>query len=291
MSTIQTGNGNSTNAVDVEVILGNSPLLPSQLAKDATSFGISQLVISTNQANAQKTSSSWDSITASSEALGVDATTLARERCYLLMLVLDDSGSMSGHESAVLAGATTFIEQFKKGRSSGAIHSDVLIAVGTLNKGLILPYTEVQKFNLNDLKTFNAGGGTPLYDVTNAALMLQIAKTVELMSNGIQAKTLTMLMTDASDCGSRLGSAQVKPMISGLSEKHGNNHIVSGLYVGNAKQGIFEDMGLKPEWILKSALDAASLIDTFSRLSKNSIQVMAGGPKRDVVTTDDVLRG
>jgi uncharacterized protein YegL len=261
-----------------EEVADGSPLLPSQLAQQGVQFGIDPSVINATNQNAQKTGTAWDSITTSSDVLGVDASKLTRPRCYLVMLVLDDSGSISGHERKVVAGAKTFIEQYKNARADNRIHSDVLVAVGTLNRGVIVPYTEVGSFNLAALDTFAISGGTPLYDVANAALTLQIAKTVELQSNGVSAKTLTVLMTDGADVGSKLSSAQLRPVVTGLNERHGNNHLIVGCEVGEAAEGALEQMGIPKEKVFKASYEATSLIDTFSRLSKASMNALGGSP-------------
>lgn len=267
----------SSGQQEIEVIDDFELLDPSTLLKVATSVGFTPATVKQTINNTSQAGSAWSNIATDTKFLGVDPEKLSRQRCYLIMLVLDDSGSMGGYEDAVVDAAKAFVKEYKDARESEKIHSDVLVAVGTLNGGLIIPYTDVRTFDGHLLDGFNADGGTPLFDVTNSALSLQMAKTTELALLGITSKTITVLMTDGCDGHSRLSSNEVRPVIKGLDNDGRMNHIVAGIYLGNADKSVFTSMGMKDEWILGSAQDAAKLVDTFSRLSKLSMMALSNG--------------
>ena len=264
---IVSGAGQSEEVIEV--------LDPKDLLRNAAMVGFSPAVVKQSVLNNRIAGSPWGNIDTNKEFLGVDPEKLNKQRCYLIMLVLDDSGSMEGHESSVVEAAKEFIKEYSDARKSENIHSDVLVAVGRLNDGLIVPYTDVRHFVPGDLASYKAVGQTPLYDVANSALSLQMAKTTELALNGITSKTLTVLMTDGRDWGSRLDAASLKTVISGLGNDGTGNHLIAGIYIGNAAAGVFESIGLKKEWILACPKDAVNLIDTFSRLSKLSMASFA----------------
>ncbi len=266
-----------TNPSNGGEVLEFEVLDPADLVKVATTVGFSATTVKAISNNSSRAGSPWGDIDTNREFLGVDAGKLSRHRCYLVMLVLDDSGSMDGYGDSVVSATKEFIKQYRDARKAEEIHSDVLVAVGTLNGGLLIPYTDVRTLDVEALDDFDTNGGTPLFDVTNAALSLQMAKTTELALNGITSKTMTVLMTDGCDQHSRLDCNEVRSVIKGLSNGEKNDHIVAGIYLGNADRSVFQSMGLKPEWILGSAHDSAKLLDTFSRLSKLSMLALQGG--------------
>lgn len=275
LSSSVVSDGNKTGEQD-EAALADSEanfeiLDPKDLLRAATSVGFSQSTVNSSLRNSNQAGSPWGNIDTNRDFLGVDPEKLSRQRCYLIMLVLDDSGSMKGHESSVINAASEFIKEYSEARRSEKIHSDVLVAVGRLNGGLIIPYTDVRNFDADDLSSYEAAGNTPLFDVTNCAISLQIAKTTELALNGITSKTITVLMTDGNDYGSRLDSNNLKTVVKGLDIDGKSNHIVAGIYLGDANRNVFKSIGLKEEWILGSGRDSSKLIDTFSRLSKLSM--------------------
>lgn len=228
-----------------------------------------------------KNGHAWRDVTQNVGLLGAPASELTREQCYLIMIVLDDSGSMQGYEEAVITAANSVIRDYKEAKNSGDISSDVLIGIGTLNRGLIYPYTMIQNAKLLTSADYHATGNTPLYNVANSACALQMTKTAELITNAVTSKTITLFMTDGHNTESGVSASDIHKVVSGIREKD-RSHIVGGVYLGDADKSTFAEMGIPDEWILSGKGSAANLISAFSRFSK-----MSRGSKTAAANTPD----
>lgn len=211
----------------------------------------------------------WDAI----ENLGASPEDIRRTECYLLLVVLDDSGSMRGAEREAGEAFNAFLKDYKQAKKSEEISSDVLIAVATLNRGLIYPYTRIE--NARSLDSYYAGGNTPLYDVTLKAEGLQIAKTTELALYGVAVKTVTLLITDGCDEGSYAPASEVKRVLKSIQQDR--NHIVGGIYRGWARKSTFTEMGIPAKWVLDGGSGGRDLLNAFSRFSKASRTALSKG--------------
>lgn len=213
---------------------------------------------------------SWDSI----QDLGASPEEIQKTECYLLLVVLDDSGSMRGSERDVMEAYNAFLDDYKTAKKSEEISSDVLIAVAGLFEGIIYPYTRIE--DAKPLSEFYApGGSTPLYDVTIKAEGLQIAKTTELSLYGISVKTVTLLITDGRDNASYARVSDVENVLQSIQEDR--NHIVGGIYRGDADQYTFSGMGVPPKWILDGGRGGKDLLNAFSRFSRASRSALSKG--------------
>ena len=213
----------------------------------------------------------WDDI----GDLGASPEVIQKTECYLLLVVLDDSGSMQGAEGETVAAFNEFLNDYKQAKASEQISSDVLIGVAALNRGIIYPYTRIEDARALTNGEFYAEGGTPLYDVTLKAHGLQIAKTTELSLYGISVKTVTLLITDGYDEHSRAPVSEVKKVVESVQEDR--NHIVGGIYRGRAREDTFSAMGLPTKWILNGGDGGRDLLNAFSRFSRASRSALSKG--------------
>lgn len=211
----------------------------------------------------------WQSV----NDLGASPEEIQKTECYLLLVVLDDSGSMTGAERDAARAFNEFLNDYKAAKASEDISSDVLIAVAGLNRGIIYPYSRIE--NASPLADYYAGGSTPLYDVTLKAQGLQIAKTTELSLYGIAVKTVTLLITDGRDQASTASAAEVSSVMQAIQEDR--NHIVGGIYRGDARESTFREMGIPARWILDGGSGGKDLLNAFSRFSKASRNALSKG--------------
>ena len=221
------------------------------------------------------------------DSLGISPHMIRTPECYLYLVVLDDSPSIrEAHaESDVLNAYNGFLETFKKAKASGKIHSDVLIAVAGLNRGVIRPYTRVEDAQPLTFVDYQADGqnGTPLFDVTIQAHGLQMAKTTELALHGITARTGTLIVTDGQDSSSRLSASDVAAVVSDLvGERH---HVIEGIYRGNANHSTFAQMAIPKDWIRSGGESEDELLDEFCRFSQASMSEFTNRDKLNAGVT------
>lgn len=241
---------------------------PAQLLQQAASLNLfPQRAVQT--IGNYRSGEAWDDI----EDLGASPDQIRKTECYLLLVVLDDSGSMQGAESETVEAYNAFLNDYKQAKASEQISSDVLIAVAALNRGIMYPYTRIE--DAQPLSPYYADGGTPLYDVTLKAHGLQIAKTTELSLYGVNVKTVTLLITDGYDEHSRAPVGEVKKVIESVQENR--NHIVGGIYRGRAREETFTNMGIPKKWVLDGGGSGSALLNAFSRFSRASRSALTAG--------------
>ena len=76
-----------------------------------------------------------------------------------------------------------------------------------LNGKVLYPYTPLSLVPKMDSSNYDANGGTPLFDETAKLLATVIAKSQDFKNNGIQVRTITLLLTDGDDCHSHTSTA------------------------------------------------------------------------------------
>ncbi len=64
-----------------------------------------------------------------------------------------------------------------------------------------------------DPHNYDPRGGTPLYDESIDTLGAVLAKSQDFTNNGIACRTVTLIMTDGADMGSRKTPADVKKIV------------------------------------------------------------------------------
>ena len=212
------------------------------------------------------------------ESLGISPSLIHTPECYLYLIVLDDSGSIrrARAESDVLEAYNGFIKVFKEAKASGLIHSDVLVAVAGLNRGVIRPYCRIEDAAALTFAEYQADGEyTPLFDVTVQAHRLQMAKTTELALYGITARTGTLIVTDGQDNCSRLSAANVSEVVTDLTATR--YHVIEGIYRGQADPSTFASMGIPPDWIRSGGESKQDLLNEFCRFSQASMSEFSDG--------------
>jgi Mg-chelatase subunit ChlD len=174
-------------------------------------------------------SSPWEKIKSSGDVLGLHTTTLSGSRCTLVMLLLDDSHSMAHHKATSILAMQTFVKRIADAKRSGAFVGDILVSVGTVNRGIVAPYTHITNFQMTALDDLQFRNYSPLYDAAHAACNIQIMTASELQAKGIQTNTVTLLITDGNDTGSILSSKELQETISKVAGTQAKNHIVATL--------------------------------------------------------------
>ena len=172
---------------------------------------------------------------------------------FLVTVLADDSQSIFRENSAPLVaeGHNGIIDELKQ-ISSGDTSDGILLFTRYINGKVLNPCTTLEQTTLMDLRTYQEGGTTPLYDQSVITLGTVIAKAAQLTARGGKVRTFTLIITDGADEYSSSASAQSVAWIVGDMLLTGN-HIVAAMGVNDGRtdfQAVFSEMGIKPGWIL-----------------------------------------
>lgn len=237
---------------------------PADLTKKAADLGIAspKATKTINEARKRGAIRTQTSL----KSLAMNAALVKTSNVYLIVLVLDDSTSVrdAGAEDDVIEATNLFIRDLKETKGS----SDVLIAIMTLNRGVIREWERIEDAREISSAEYSADGGTPLYSTVVQAHEMVVNAAAELVGAGHQARSITLTITDGDDTGSSVSLEETRVIIEGLHETR--HHIIAGMYRGNAKEGIFLDMGMMPNWIVPAGSTGAELMQAIRRLSQAS---------------------
>jgi hypothetical protein len=213
-------------------------------------------------------------------ALGVSVDDVQASEVTLLTPLADDSSSINqiredpndpssriiGPE-LIRSGHNLIVEALSNSKQKDAI----LISSRLLNRGLVYPYTMISAAPKFDDKNYRAGGSTPLYDQSLIVLGTVIAKWQDFINNGCSCRTITPIITDGADWGSRKTAADVAKVIKDMLKQE--CHIIAGVGIADGStdfEQIFLEMGIPREWILTPKNTASDIRRTFNMLSQSA---------------------
>ncbi len=223
--------------------------------------------------------------TAMQAGLGVDVSDVTAQSVVLLALVFDDSSSIDyvpGNEQAVRDGGNGILDALIATKQV-----DTIFALETtLNTGLICPFTPIVSAPKLDAKNYRACGGTPLYDTVAATLGTVIAKHESFASNGVQARSVTIIITDGADYGSTTHKRpeSVQPIIADMLRSE--QHVVLFLGISDGGKTDFRDiarrMGIPDNCIDVATCDAKSIRQKCIMFSQSAVRVSQAAPGTNV---------
>jgi len=182
------------------------------------------------------------------DALGIQADQVHQDQVTLVTFLIDDSGSIAaaGNEKAVTDGHNIVIDALVGTKQKDGI----LMHTRYLNGAVLFPYQKIEDAIRMDKKNYSAMGGTPLYDQSVVILGSVIAEVQNLAGNGIQVRSVTVIVTDGHDEHSRRNTAaDVKKVVRDMGE----DHIVAAIGIddgGTDFRKVFGDMGVQDKWII-----------------------------------------
>ena len=207
-------------------------------------------------------------------ALGVSAEDVPASEVFLLTIEIDDSGSIRFASNAqfVRDGHNLVLDELARSNKS----DDILVHTSYLNGGTLFPYRLLSGAIRLDNTNYNPMGGTPLYDQTLAVLGTVLAKEQEFANQGVPVRTVTVIVTDGRDEGSRRSASDVKKLVDALLRSE--NHIIAFMGIDDGVtdfRAVAREMGIRDEWILTPKNDGHSIRQAFgvvSRISKSASQ-------------------
>lgn len=208
--------------------------------------------------------------------LGVHVDDVTASEVVLLTMMPDDSSSIStaGNTAAVRDGHNLVLEALTASKQSG----EVLAHTRYLNGHVLFPYGALDHAVRMSPKNYDPRLGTPLYDQTAVLLGTVVAKAQELTSAGIAVRTVTLIISDGADYGSkRCRAADVRALVADLLAQE--NHVVAAMGISDGSTDfhkVFGEMGIPARWILTPSGSASEIRRAFQVFSRSAV-AMGGG--------------
>ena len=208
--------------------------------------------------------------------LGVCADDVPSSEVVLVTQMPDDSGSIQHGNNAQLIrdGHNQVLDALCASKQQGSI----LAHTRYLNGHVLFPYRPVQQSIRMDKKNYHPDQGTPLYDQTMVLLGTVLAKSQEFAQAGVQARTVTLILTDGGDCGSQRHKAgDVALLVRDLLRME--THVVAamGLFDGSTDfREVFHQMGIEDRWILTPGAGAQEIRRAFRLFSQSALRASQG---------------
>lgn len=206
-------------------------------------------------------------------AMGVPAEDVDASEVVLVTLLIDDSGSIRmvhGNSQAIRDGHNLIIESLRASKQSAA----VLVHTRYLNGEILYPYRAIDQAVEMDSHNYNPNGGTPLYDESVVTLGTVMAKAAEFSNAGVPVRTITLILTDGADQGSyRQTASSVSKIVADMLRLE--THIVAAMGVDDGAtdfRQVFEEMGIRPEWILTPGNTPSDIRKACGVFSKSAVR-------------------
>ena len=209
--------------------------------------------------------------------LGICIDDITASEVVLLTMMPDDSSSIAaaGNTDAVRLGHNQVIEALKASKQSG----EVLAHTRYLNGSVLFPYATLDNAQAMTTANYDPRLGTPLYDQTAVVLGTVLAKSAELAAAGIAVRTVTLLITDGDDCGSkRCKAADVRRIVGEMLAQESHTIAAMGISDGSTDfRQVFRDMGIPDRWILTPGNSSSEVRRAFAVFSQSAARTTGGG--------------
>jgi hypothetical protein len=200
------------------------------------------------------------------DALGVPALNVNATEVFLVSLMVDDSGSIASASNvqAIRDGVNSVVEALDEDAESEGIQ----YFLRYLNGEIIYPFGPLDTVPMLTTSNYNPRHGTPLFDESVEFLKAIIAKTEEFRQWNIPARSLSLIVTDGHDMHStRHVSRDVKSIVDDMLATE--DHMVAAMGVDDGSgihfTQIFEQMGIRKEWIYETGPQAGESREDFLR--------------------------
>jgi hypothetical protein len=208
--------------------------------------------------------------------LGVTIDDVTASEVVLLTMMPDDSASIAhaGNTDAVRDGHNFVIAALAASKQSG----EVLAHTRYLNGHVLCAYTALEHAVAMSAANYDPRLGTPLFDQACVVLGTVIAKAQELAQAGIAVRTVTLIITDGGDYGSkRCTPGDVKALVTDMLAQE--NHIVAAMGIDDGTtdfRKVFQSMGIPDRWILTPGNSATEIRRAFAVFSQSAVRASQG---------------
>lgn len=204
--------------------------------------------------------------------LGVTPDDVAASEVVLVTLLIDDSGSIQYASNAQLVrdGHNTVIDSLVATKQRDGI----LLHTRYLNGYVLNPFGLIENATRMDQHNYDPNQGTPLYDETVVVLGTVLAKAQEFADQGVPVRTITAIITDGADQGSRVSRPQdVRSIVYDMLKAE--THIVAGMGIDDSYtnfRDVFGEMGIPDEWVLTPNNSQSEIRRAFQVLSQSAVR-------------------
>jgi len=211
------------------------------------------------------------------QGLGISVDDIPVSEVFLLTLLIDDSASIrsANNEQLVIDGTNAILTALKSSKQE----SGILVHTRYLNGTVLCPYTLVAQAAPLDRTSYQATGGTPLYDESVAVLGTVLAKTQEFADAGVPSRSVTVIVTDGADCGSQSHDARaVKTIVKDMLKNEAHIVAAIGLDDGSTDfRRVFHEMGIEDQWILTPGSSPSEIRAAFRVISQTALRTSQAG--------------
>lgn len=193
--------------------------------------------------------------------------------------LIDDSGSIRGIKNGaqlIRDGHNLILDALNDSKASDGI---IVAAHFLCTKTPLYPYRALKRASQMDSKSYNPNGGwTPLYDRALDVLATSALKTQEFLNGGVPCRTVTWIVTDGADTGSRASAADVATIIRDMLSKE--IHIIAAVGIEDGitdYREVFREMCIQDDWILTPKNTASEIRRAFGRISRSAVRASQAG--------------
>ncbi|HEY3322822.1 MAG TPA: hypothetical protein VGP72_20375 [Planctomycetota bacterium] len=204
--------------------------------------------------------------------LGITPDDVPASEVALVSMMPDDSGSIryAGNAQLVRDGHNLVIQALRNSKQRDGI----LAHTRYLNGFVLFPYRRLADAVLMDKKNYDPNLGTPLYDQTAVLLGTVLTKTKEFQDTGVPVRSITLLLTDGADAGSRQQTPKsVRAIVEDMLRQE--CHIVAGMGIADGSTDyrmVFREMGIPDEWILTPGNSPSEVRKAFQVFSQSAVR-------------------
>ncbi|NJM91243.1 MAG: hypothetical protein HC863_03075 [Myxococcales bacterium] len=204
--------------------------------------------------------------------LGVTIDDVAASEVVLLTMMPDDSSSIesAGNTAAVRDGHNLVLDAMAASKQGG----EVLAHTRYLNGHVLFPYGALDQAVRMTPANYRPTLSTPLYDQTLVLLGTVVAKAQAFADAGVAVRTVTLLISDGADCGSRrCRPADVRALVADLLAQE--THLVAAMGIQDGTtdfRRVFGEMGIPDRWILTPSGTASEIRRAFHVFSQSAMQ-------------------
>jgi hypothetical protein len=208
--------------------------------------------------------------------LGVTIDDVAASEVVLVTMMPDDSQSIAqaNNTDAVRDGHNFVLDALAGSKQSG----EVLAHTRYLNGHVLCPYTALDHAVAMTAANYDPRLGTPLFDQTCIVLGTVIAKAQELAQAGIAVRTVTLIITDGGDYGSRrCKPGDVEALVADMLAQE--NHIIAAMGIDDGTtdfRKVFRSMGIPDRWVLTPGNSAGEIRRAFQVFSRSAVRASQG---------------
>ncbi len=210
-------------------------------------------------------------------AAGVALETITATEVTLVTLLVDASGSIhgAGVENAVREGENALVDAFAQSREKDS----VLMALWTFNDDVrvVHAYVPVDDAVRLDSVSYNACGGTKLYDTWCDALAANVAYAQRLRDGGTPTRSVVVVITDGEDCGSRRKASECAALSRDLLRSEQFVLAFVGVGAGTNFAAVAKSMGVPDGCVeVQAQTTPAALRKVFRMVSQSAIRASRG---------------